>query len=484
DALELGRGTISLSFSLDTLYGDMALISKDLSDKSAGEFTVWIKDGTIVVVMEEEDGYEYLKVPDVVLSAGETYHFALTFGKDGIEIWLNGELAASEPEFKLGIARNDAPLVVGGSRAWRSDKTDEAHSLFNGTIGDVQIYNRQLGEGDIAALAADASARLGMSATMANTMADLMPAFEQMHHGSDTLKEIASGYGLSEHGHLMRTVAMKRAGKADNDMAGTEGADGLDGGRGNDTLDGKGGRDILQGGYGNDTLRGGDGADILDGGHGEDRLIGGAGDDLLISRSDAREPKIAYVKGRDEGDPYNELTKGKLYAKQPLNADDAMIGGAGADIFYFQTLINAKKRYIEKHTNDDGTINWHGVAGENDKLHDHWVDSIGGDVVMDYSRAEGDRLVVEGHTTRIWSISYSDSNGDGVMDRSRIVLYSEQGSGGGAHNQDKLGVITVYGDLVKHSDIETTAAPAYGIVASSKDIAEAVKPTDAAKERG
>jgi Ca2+-binding RTX toxin-like protein len=96
---------------------------------------------------------------------------------------------------------------------------------------------------------------------------------------------------------------------------------------------------------------------VLDGGHGEDRLYGGNGNDLLISRADAREPEIFFDPSRDEGDPLNELTDGKLYPDQPIHGDDILTGGRGADVFYFQTLINAKKRYIEKHTNSDGTIN-------------------------------------------------------------------------------------------------------------------------------
>uniref|UniRef100_UPI00273DFC9E LamG-like jellyroll fold domain-containing protein n=1 Tax=Roseibium sp. MMSF_3412 TaxID=3046712 RepID=UPI00273DFC9E len=82
------------------------------------------------------------------------------------------------------------------------------------------------------------------------------------------------------------------------------------------------------------------------------------------------------------------------------------------------------------------------------------------------------------------SITYGDSNEDGIVDHSVISLYSDQGSGGGAHANDDLGTITVYGDLITLSDISTTAKPAYGIVRSIADIDEAIKPIEMGTDRG
>jgi Ca2+-binding RTX toxin-like protein len=483
--LELPSGTISLSFSLDRLPGDMALISKDASGLGqGGQFTVWLKDGAILVAFESATGTEYLQVPDLVLSANTTYQFAISFGAAGLNLWLNGELVASEPEFTQGLALNDQALVIGGTRAWHSDDSDPAHSLLKGTVGDVLVFDKQLGGSDMIKLAEAIDPSLAMTAKMTAQMEDLAPVLQQVHHGSDTLKDILADYGVDEHGHMSGKLKMMLRGNGEQTVTGSDGADGINGGRGNDGIKAGDGDDVAQGGYGNDKLWGGNGDDILDGGHGEDRLWGGNGDDLLISRADAREPLITYDADRDEMDPLNELTKGKLYPNQPIPGDDVLTGGSGADIFYFQTLINAKKRYIQKHTSDDGVINWHGVAGENDKLHDHWVDFLGHDVVMDYNRDAGDRIVIEGHTTEIGSIRYGDANGDGVMDHSVISLYSDQGSNGGAHNDDRLGTITVYGDLVKLSDIEHTAKPAYGIVKDIDDLKEALKPTDVSTDTG
>jgi Ca2+-binding RTX toxin-like protein len=502
-SLSAKSSTVSLSFSLDRLPGEYSLVSKDGRGNGAGEFTLWLKDGTIVVTQENGSETEWLKVPDVVLEANTTYQLALSMGRDGLQLWLNGALVAAEPEFAQGMDGNSHPMVIGGSRAWRDNDTDSVHSLFKGMIGDVMVFDRQLDGADMIALAAAVDLKLAMPAQMAAELAALSPVFEQAHHGSDLLKDILHDYGFGHGsgdggmdmggmggmamggmdgmgGHAMGTpaLAMQVKGNGDHEIKGTKGADGLDGGGGDDIIKGGGGGDVLQGGYGNDRIKGGGGHDILDGGHGEDRLNGGGGNDLLIARADGREGAIFFDPDRDEGDPDGELTNGKLYPDQPIPADDVLTGGKGADIFYFQTLINAKKRYIEKHTRDDGSINWHGVAGENDKLHDHWVDVIGNDVVMDYSRAEGDRIVIEGHTTEILSISHGDANGDGVMDHSVNRLYSEQGNGGGAHADDRLGTITVYGDLVKESDIEADAGPAYGIVAGIDALDEALAPAD------
>ncbi|MEL6619456.1 MAG: LamG-like jellyroll fold domain-containing protein [Pseudomonadota bacterium] len=474
--LSLPNGTISLTFSLDKLYGTMALISKDLEGNGAGQFTVWVKDGQLIMNMEDGTGYEWLKVPMLILDDGQDYALSVSFGDDGLMVWLDGKLVAAEPEFKQGIDANDASLVIGGTRAWR-DADEDAHSEMDGTIGNVMIFDTQLSTDDVVKVTGAVDPMLGHLAAHHAQMADLAPAFTQLHGASDTFLEILGDYGVSHHGHMMHEVAMKTANYRDNGMKGTGIADGMDGGAGDDVMRGRGGDDVMQGGYGNDKLLGGAGNDVLDGGHGEDTLRGGEGDDLLIARADAREPDVYPDADRDEGDPYNELTNGKLYPDQPIHADDVLEGGKGADIFYFQTLINAKDYIIEKHTRDDGTINWHGVAGENDNIHDHWVDALGHDVVLDFNRAEGDRIVVEGHTTEILNISYGDANGDGVMDHSIIALYSDQGSGGGAHNDDRLGTITVYGDLITEADIEQDAGPAYGIVTTIDDLDEAVTPT-------
>ena len=480
--LDLARGTISLNFTLDRLHGQQALISKDGSGVSEGEFTVWVKDGTLVVTFEGDGETEYLKVPDLVLSADQTYHLAVTFGRKGLTVWLDGSIVAAEPDSKVGIDMNDRSLVIGGTRAW-TDPDNEAQALVDGTIGDVMIFDQVLTRKAIVKLVDASDPTLGDAADKASKMADLAPILLQVHHASDTLKEILAEFGISGHGHVMTPLKLERKGGGDDQMTGTGAADGLDGGGGADTIKGADGNDILQGGYGNDRLSGGKGNDILDGGHGEDVLIGGKGDDLLISRTDAREPEIAYNPDRDEGDPNGELTKGKLYPDQPIPGDDVLTGGSGADIFYFQTAINAKDYLIEKHTRDDGTINWHRVAGENDNLHDHWVGAIGNDVITDFDRSEGDRIVIEGHTTEIRSITYGDANGDGIMDHSVITLYSDQGSNGGAHDGDLLGTITVYGDLVKLSDIEHTAAPHYGIINTIDDLKEAIKPTSVGPDK-
>lgn len=231
-----------------------------------------------------------------------------------------------------------------------------------------------------------------------------------------------------------------------NMLLGGGGNDSLAGMAGNDTLNGGSGADKLWGGSGNDSLSGGTGNDTLVGGFGADRMDGGAGNDVLLSRSDAGEMVAAQ-------DGKTIIFGAESAAFKAVN--DTLTGGAGGDTFRFEMMVNAKEEIIAKHTNADGTIDWVGVTGENTNVHDHWVDGLGNDVIRDFNRAQGDKIEISGHTAEVQSIQYKDSNGDGKNDYSVITVISQQGNAG-AHDEDLLGTITVYGNLVKQSDLTVT----------------------------
>ncbi|MBS9771917.1 MAG: hypothetical protein J7F05_16060, partial [Trichodesmium erythraeum GBRTRLIN201] len=241
-------------------------------------------------------------------------------------------------------------------------------------------------------------------------------------------------------------------GDGDDELTGEAGDDQLFAAEGNDLISGGEGNDLLKGEGGNDTLSGGEGDDTIFGCHGSDEIKGDAGDDLIISYSDAGEPDIA----QDTDQP-------KVYSEQPfLEAHDTLTGGTGADTFEFKLLINAKDNIIQKHADPvTGKINWQGVAGENDNPHDHWVDAIGNDVILDFNKSEGDKIQILGHTVQVREIENLD-DGNGSI----IHLISNQGGNGGAHDQDELGTITVYGDLVEQSDLTVRAGVTFGVLHS------------------
>jgi Ca2+-binding RTX toxin-like protein len=252
--------------------------------------------------------------------------------------------------------------------------------------------------------------------------------------------------GTSGHDHLNGTSGSNIlfAGGGDDAVAGKAGGDMLDGGRGNDKI---------WGGSGNDQLDGGSGNDLLVGGFGADRMNGGDGNDVLLSRSDAGE-MVAAQDGKTQ-----------IFADETAafahKTNDILTGGRGADTFRFEGLVNAKDEIVAKHVDADGTIDWHGVTGENNNVHDHWVDGFGNDTITDFNRKQGDKIEISAHTAEVKSIQHLDSNGDGRADYSLITVISQQGNAG-AHDEDLLGTIKVYGNLVRASDITVDNMSVYG----------------------
>ncbi|MEO1613187.1 MAG: PA14 domain-containing protein, partial [Pseudomonadota bacterium] len=270
----------------------------------------------------------------------------------------------------------------------------------------------------------------------------------------------------------------------DNDVSATAARDVIEGDGGDDGIFGGDGDDELYGGYGDDSLEGGAGDDVLDGGRGSDALYGGDGNDLLLVRSDAGEQRIGQLaigeptRGDPDGEVNEERQKLIGWESMPLVSDDLLFGGAGEDVFMINPLLNAKLDIIQKHVRSDGTINWAGVAGENDELHDHWVDHFGIVQIGDYD-ADEDQIAVIGHTANVY-VEYRDTDGDGD-EESVITVISQQHGGGGAHTQDLLGHIIVHGDRVEEDDIVTDAGVTYGIVETYAEVAEAIYPQGEAK---
>ncbi len=149
------------------------------------------------------------------------------------------------------------------------------------------------------------------------------------------------------------------AGPGSDSVAGAGGADLIQGNSGNDTLSGGGGDDIVRGGQDNDFVHGNNGADQLFGDLGNDSVFGGQGDDFV--QGGAGGDYVVGDLGRDtvlggQGADTVVGGAGDDYLSGDLG-DDVLLGGAGADLFNFR-------------------------AGS------------GRDVVMDFSRAEGDRIAI------------------------------------------------------------------------------------------
>ena len=219
-------------------------------------------------------------------------------------------------------------------------------------------------------------------------------------------------------------------------------------------------------------------------------IRGGRGDDIVETHAVAGEPPIAQdyraagtgatgpngetLRADDPDDPIS--ANGRTYfLGQPFQDNVTLRGLSGADEFVVRTYISGKPAIVARHVDADGVIDWNAVAGENDNAHDHWVEYFGSVTIADFDAAEGDTLRVRGHTVALNRL-------DVVGGDTLVVVQSQQGNGGGAHDEDILGVILVEGARLSEADIEfdhandgivRTAAEFDDLVAGYEEVAEA-----------
>ncbi len=473
---QVTQGTIAMWVRPDDLTDKSMFVTKDQSGSGdGGHFRLGhTNEGGLFLRMAPGDGgsNKSWETDANLLNEGEWQHLAVSFTDTGVNVYVDGALvpanawspvegdAPSPNGYTEGFfLMNEEPWVFGAdqhqtklndtAQEFATDNED-LRNPFEGAIADFGLWGGFSSE--------DALSEAEVKSLIANGPADA----------------------------LTNPSGPEAMLAADNTYMAGAGADTINGGAGDEVLMGEAGADTINGGYGDDHLIGGNGNDVLDGGRGNDYLEGGDGDDTLISRSDVGEDRAGQLVLGDPSRPYPDASIDPEYLKlidwvdQPLAGDDVLVGGDGADHFQFETLINAKTEFLAEHTMDNRMIHWHGVAGENARIHDHWVDAIGVDVIADFDKSEGDTISIKGHTTQI-EVDYAtvDTDGDGVDDEavSIVTVYSQQGNGGGAHDEDYLGYVVVHGDKVTEEDIETDAGVHYGIVDTIDEIQEAVAPT-------
>ncbi|WP_374575551.1 family 16 glycosylhydrolase [Phenylobacterium sp.] len=183
--------------------------------------------------------------------------------------------------------------------------------------------------------------------------------------------------------------------------AGTEGDDVLTGASvAANSIDGAGGDDTITGGSMNDHLRGGDGADVINGGDGFDDINGNAGADTV--HGEAGDDWVVGGKDNDllYGDSGSDVVLGNLGA-------DTLGGGSGND-----TIRGGKDndsisgdRGDDWLSGDRGNDTISGGAGA-DTFHASADSGI--DYITDFSRAEGDRVVIDAGVS--YSVEQSGSD--------------------------------------------------------------------------
>ena len=161
DSLSVSDGAVTLSFTTDNVEVRQALFSKDGSGfQNGGHLTAFVNDGRIEVRMQNTETSVYVKI-DTLLEPNQQHHLAVTFGADGLWVYLDGRIEGYKTQFFQGLDTNTEPLAIGANIWARSEeKPQYASDFFQGTIDDFVIYGGQL---DAVAVARIARASSGSS---------------------------------------------------------------------------------------------------------------------------------------------------------------------------------------------------------------------------------------------------------------------------------------------------------------------------------
>ena len=438
DDMLLDNGTVSLWFKADDADDKGALFSKDSKHfDDGGHLTARVNDGQVEIRLQSDDESYYVRGGSI--EDGDWNQVTFSFGSDGMQLYINGELVDSNDYTGgLGLTSGDdgnpEPWTLGASQTHSGNETaDDLRDYFEGELDEFAIYDQALSAEDIQSLyttgVEDSGANnfpLDISASLVDTDGSEslsitvggIPEGASLSAGTDN----GNGTWTLETGDLnglnLRveddvttdfdlTVTATSTESAGGDTAttevtipidlpepgydfegtsgedvliGGEGADSLTGNSDEDILMGRGGDDVLDGGSSDDQLFGGEGNDVLDGGSGDNVLDGGAGDDEATGGS-----------GND------------MYLFKEGDGNDTLHGGSGTDIIHLAGANGGLP-------NGEWTLSL--TSGEIDSEDDdHWHLTSGATGTITF--ADGSTLAFDSVERIDWS-DHVNFNGDDV----------------------------------------------------------------------
>jgi len=176
-ALQLRSGTIAFAFTANAPDdgGYHVLFSKDGATAGAGDLTAFVHDGRLAVLLQDAKGDHWIEVEDHLVEAGRTYDFALSFGTQGLSLYLDGEKLATDSDLTTGLNANSRGLVIGGGTWGRSSADPRAiWNHLDGTVENFTVYDRALTRFEVAGLATHGA--LGEIAPGAPARSGALPA--------------------------------------------------------------------------------------------------------------------------------------------------------------------------------------------------------------------------------------------------------------------------------------------------------------------
>ncbi len=155
----LDNGTLTLWFQVEDLDGRQALFSKDSGGfDTGGHLTVGLEGDRILVRLQSTNTSEHIRSPAGSVTADAWHHLALTWGADGMKLYLDGELAGSD-SYAGGLGRtsggkgNFEPITLGASQHKSGNQVaDKLNRFFAGSIKGVAIHDTALGAASVATL--------------------------------------------------------------------------------------------------------------------------------------------------------------------------------------------------------------------------------------------------------------------------------------------------------------------------------------------